>query len=358
MAEIIRLGARGSGSRAAAYQAPGQRRAALAGLFAASRRSPDDVFWLKENAELLNIYECTGSGPGAEGLAHWAGVYDGIGAQMRFFPQYYRFLLSICLDLEDLGAGGSTGETLADWVRKAGLPEAELSDLQRAEAGRLLARRGAGPGITGALRERLMRFASRPETFALPNKKAAYELTHIVFYLSEYGRQDPGLAPEVLISLEYTGILAFLEQNSDLLAEVCIALRQAGQLPPAPWEDWLERQAHQFVLLPGRPGQQDDYHDFFVCNWLMAASGRAAFVQGVPEGPALVRAAAPRAGVLGVLSRQLYGMGGSRCGDWQVMRGTLVEAAGEAGAEILEAASACPSFEAFFEEFARAGAAA
>lgn len=358
MAEIIRLGARGAGTRAAAYQSPEQSRAALAGLFAGCRRAPEDVFWLKENAELLNIYECTGSGPGAEGLAHWAGVYEGIEAQMRFFPQYYRFLLSICLDLEDLGVGGSTGEALAEWVRKAGLPEAELSDLQRAEAERLLARRGAGEGITADLRTRLMQFAARPETFALPNKKAAYELTHIVFYLSEYGRQDPGLTPEVLTSLEYTGILAFLEQNSDLLAEVCIALRQAGQVPPAPWEDWLERQAHQFVLLPGDAGQGDDYHDFFVCNWLMASSGRAAFVQGVPRGPAAVRAAAPRTGVLGALSRQLFQMGGSRSGDWHVMRPPLQEAVGEEGAALLEAASASPAFERFFEGFARAGAAA
>ena len=36
------------------------RRAALLASFAQHRRFGDDVFWLKENAELLNIMECTG----------------------------------------------------------------------------------------------------------------------------------------------------------------------------------------------------------------------------------------------------------------------------------------------------------
>lgn len=357
MADIVHLQTTGPHSRAPAYQNGTQRRAALAGLFARRRRAPDDVFWLKENAELLNIFECTGTGPGAAGLEPLAAFYAGVEERIRFFPQYYRFLLSICLDLEDLGMPGGKGAALAHWVRKEGLAEAELSDLQRAEAERLLARRGAGLGAGCALRGRLMRFISRPDTFALPNKKAAYELTHIVFYLSEYGRRDPGLGPAALTSLEFAGILAFLEQNSDLLAEVCIALRQAGKLPPAQWEDWLERQAHQFVLQPGS-GRCDAYHDYFVCNWLMAAAGRESFVQPVPDGPAEVVCGGPRAGVLGALSRHLFGLGRRRSGDWHAMRPGLEDALGEAGAALLAAASASPSFERFFEGFARAGAAA
>lgn len=32
-------------------------------------------------------------------------------------------------------------------------------------------------------------------------------------------------------SLNFVGILAYLDQNADLLAEVCIALGYAGQVP-------------------------------------------------------------------------------------------------------------------------------
>ena len=37
-----------------------ERTPALIRCFAEHRRIMDDVFWLKENAELLNILECTG----------------------------------------------------------------------------------------------------------------------------------------------------------------------------------------------------------------------------------------------------------------------------------------------------------
>jgi hypothetical protein len=91
--------------------------------------------------------------------------------------------------------------------------------------------------IDAGLNDRLLHFINCAETFALPNKKAAYELTHIVFYLSEYGRRDPHLDNRAIQSLNFVGILAYLDQNADLLAEVCIALRYAGQAPSKIWED-------------------------------------------------------------------------------------------------------------------------
>jgi hypothetical protein len=60
------------------------------------------------------------------------------------------------------------------------------------EAQRLMARRDMAPkGEDATLEDRARYFMGRSDTFALPNKKAAYELTHLVFYLSEYGRCDP-----------------------------------------------------------------------------------------------------------------------------------------------------------------------
>ena len=205
-----------------------QRLAQHAALFAADRRAEEDVFWLKENAEYLNIINAAGcADEAAEVIEIYSDVYDRIDARLGDYPQYYRFLLSICLDLEDLGATGSKGLSMCDWVRGQDLAGAELSDLQRAEANRLLSRRGmAAPDP--ALSMRLHRFINRTVTFAVPNRKAAYELTHIVFYLSDYGQRDPGISGEALQSLTYAGLLAYLDQNYDLLAEVCIALRYAG----------------------------------------------------------------------------------------------------------------------------------
>ena len=85
------------------------RQAALLATFAQHRRFGDDVFWLKENAEALNVLECTGAELGAEALSVHGGFYEGIEKRMGFFPQYYRFLLSMCLDLEDLGVPGAKG---------------------------------------------------------------------------------------------------------------------------------------------------------------------------------------------------------------------------------------------------------
>ena len=109
------------------------------------------------------------------------------------FAQYYRFYLSIFFDLEDMGLKVDVSGQMCVWVAAQGLAEAELSDLQFGEVSRLLARRGTKVFIDLGLDDRLRQFINRSATFALPNKKTAYELTHIVFYLSEYGRRDPNL---------------------------------------------------------------------------------------------------------------------------------------------------------------------
>lgn len=334
------------------------RRSAIIAGFAQHRRFGDDVFWLKENAELLNILECTATEIEDHALAPHEPFYDSLENRMGFFPQYYRFLLSICLDLEDLGMPGNKGEALAEWVSRQGLPEAEMSDLQRAEARRLLARRGvrtraADPGLD----RRLHAFIDRSETFAMPNKKAAYELTHIVFYLSEYGRRAPCLSERALTSLEFAGILAYLDQNADLLAEICVALRYAGTEPPRLWEDWLERETRAFLVDCGpQAALSDDYHEYFVCNWLMALAGRAHFDARVEPARMAFNRARSWAGPLRQMSQSLFEMQDRRNADWTQMRARLTGALSETGHEILCEAEACSDkFDAFFAGFARAG---
>ena len=338
-------------------QSAAERSAALVASFAHHRRFGDDVFWLKENAELLNILECTGADLGPDALAPHQGFYDQVEKRLGFFPQYYRFLLSICLDLEDLGMPGDKGEALAQWVQAQELPEAELSDLQRAEARRLLARRGVRAlDWDIGLEDRLRRFVNRSETFAMPNKKAAYELTHIVFYLSEYGRRDPKLDLAAITSLEYAGILAYLDQNADLLAEICVALRYAGQTPSQIWEDWLQREVHRFDVAEGSQADPvDDYHDYFVCNWLMAMSGRDSFVKPAVADCMSFTRAAPYAAPLRDMSEAMFRLEGARSEDWQAMRPHLENALSEIGHDILtEAQMSSDKFEGFFAGFARA----
>ena len=48
-------------------------------------------------------------------------------------------------------------------------------------------------------------------------------------YLFEYGRRDPNLACGAVQSLNRLGIIPYLDQNADLLADNRIALRFAGQ---------------------------------------------------------------------------------------------------------------------------------
>ena len=334
-----------------------QRLAALAVCFCEKRRFGDDVFWLKENAELVNILETSGLTLPDEALDTYLGFYNQVRDRLAFFPQYYRFLLGITLDLEDLGLPGDVGEALVAFADDAGLAETELSDLQRGEARRLMGRRGRRPLAWDAgLDDRLRRFAARPATFALPNKKAAYELTHIVFYLSEYGRRSPDLPEDAVTSLEFAGLLAFLDQNADLLAEICVALRFAGRTPPATWEDWLDREARAFDIVEGPTAEvRDDYHDYFVTQWHRALRGQSAF----DAAPGATRAAFVRQGrqpgPLRAMSECMFRLGPRRSTDWHSMRDTVAGALGMAEQDVLLAAEASVNnFDVFFHDFSRA----
>ena len=334
-----------------------ERTAAMIDCFAGQRRIVDDVFWLKENAELLNILECTGQRPDRGDLEPHAAFYNALPERLVFFPQYYRFLLSIGLDLEDLGMEGTQMERLCAWVSAQDLPEAELSDLQRAEARRLLARRGVGTRVSDTgLDDRLRAFINRADTFALPNKKAAYELTHIVFYLSEYGRCDPRLDKEALVSLEYAGILAHLDQNMDLLAEICVALRQAGQTPSAIWEHAVRVNLSAFdVVADDQNALSDHYHEYLVSTWATATLGADDSGAPLPVGRCLFWRPEAAVSVLRPMSAALMTLGAARNGDWEQMQGSVLDMMDENAATTLRVTlESSAGFADFFAAFARA----
>ncbi|MGJ8606143.1 MAG: DUF6902 family protein [Marivita sp.] len=333
------------------------RLGALLSCFSEHRRFVDDVFWLKENAEILNILESTGTKLGSDALDAYTGFYASVEKRMRFFPQYYRFFLGIVLDLEDLGMPGTEGEKLVHWACDQSLPQAELSDLQRTEAVRLLSRRGVTPnGDIHALEARARHFMARSDTFALPNKKAAYELTHLVFYLSEYGRRDPQIDDAAKRSLHFAGLLAFIEQNADLLAEICIAMRYAGETPPTLWTDWLKRETALFTVTEGQTvSVQDDYHEFLVCNWHQATIGEAAFVKSVLADRMRFDRSTGRATPMREMSEAMFNLDDARSGDWMSMRLQMEDALSpEAMTVLAQAETSSRHFADFFHGFARA----
>lgn len=333
-----------------------QRQSALLRSFAHHRRSPDDVFWLKENAEALNIL-CTGQAQlMPQALAVYEPFYASIEERLRFFPQYYRFLLSICLDLEDLGMPGSKGAALCRWAQQTDLAASELSDLQRAEAERLISRRETVQR-DAKLETRLRKFICHSETFALPNKKAAYELTHIVFYLSDYGRTCPVLSKAAATSLEYAGLLAYLDQDLDLLSEVCVALRFSGVTPSEIWEHWLAQEMRAFAVSPAPDGPKSDaYHEYLVSSWWAGLAGLEGFPGRSEPGSIEITRRGARRSALRKMSELMFHLGPDRSGDWRQMRAVLEDELEADQTNILQdAAQSSSNFGAFFEEFSRAG---
>lgn len=348
---------------------PKDRRATAIGAmirsFSALRRGPEDVFWLKENAELLSILVATKQDVPQSLLEAYAPFYDAAEEKLAFFPQYYRFILSIALDLEALGMSGSVAERLCHWAREQDLAGGETSDIQRQEAARLLARRGLSP-VSGPddAERRLRDFIAQPKRFALPNKKAAFELTHIVFYLSEYGRKDPQLDPTVQRSLENAGIVAFLDGNIDLLAEICVAMRYAGFNYVETWGQWIAHKVKDMDIDEQRDAQggpvpvADQYHEYLTANWFLGTRGDAIFagLEKLGQGGRLsFHRTRPASGALREMTMQLYRMGDTRAADWSEMRGRMDPALSDAARDHLDlAVQSASGFDAFFEDFARA----
>ncbi|SEM78716.1 hypothetical protein SAMN04488103_10276 [Gemmobacter aquatilis] len=352
MSNVVRFATHTRSPRAA--QAPGAL-APLLTSFAQHRRREGDAFWLKENAELLGILAACGTRLPDLALAVYQPFHDAIETQIAFYPQYYRMLLGLTLSLETLGLAGGKSAALAAWIVAQGWPESEVNDLQRAETRYLLARAGQvidEPGLDA----RLMRFLSRPAVFALPNPRAAYDLLHVIFYLSHYGQRPLDLPEPARLSLLHLGCLAHLEQNGDLLAEVCLALRFTGQPQPASWRAFCEAEASAFRVERGAcEDSSDAYHNYLVNQWLLSVNGATAFCEHFVAGPMRIRLDKPLISPLREWSQALLSLGEGRSADWPEMRircaphlsGRALELADQGAAD-------SPGFETFFAAFARA----
>ena len=101
------------------------------GSFARKRHNSLNFPFLKENGELLMIVKTSGYQVDAANLAAYHTFYQRAKKFCEFFPQYYRFILSITIDLEDLGMLGNVAEELCDLALKQKCFQFETSDLRR-----------------------------------------------------------------------------------------------------------------------------------------------------------------------------------------------------------------------------------
>ena len=239
----------------------GGRIEAMIKCFATQRRFGDDVFWLKENTELLTILYSSGLTVDPVLLALYREFNAGIEKRI-LFSTILPVLLSITQDLEALGLGRGKAVPLANLVDTQAVVSAELSNLQRAEAGRLLQRSGIQitPNKDG-LTERLHRFMNHSKTFAVPNKNASYELTHIIFISVSMVIKNLKLAVKRLFNSNFQGFGLCLIKMLIYFLKFCIAMRFAGCTPPQEWEAWIaEELADYHVSECANGAVQDHYH--------------------------------------------------------------------------------------------------
>jgi hypothetical protein len=231
---------------------------------------------------------------------------------------------------------------MCDSVAVQGLAETELSDLQCAEVSWLLARRGTKVSIDLGPDDRLRQFINCSATFALPNKKTAYELTHIVFYLSEYGHRDPNLDCGAVQSPKFLGIIPFVGQNADLLAENYIALRFAGQRPSPNWENWIVKTLSDFqVIKQPASATSDAFHEYLVSVWMSLRAKCDGMVQSVlGRRLEFTRGDVPT-GLLRNISNLLLDMYAEHSPDWEVMCPIVDQVIDEEGYGILEQGLEC-----------------
>lgn len=330
--------------------------AGLVDMFAHCRRGKHDPFWLKENAELVQILAATQASVTPSDLAPYEDFAAGVMKELRFFPQYYRLFLSIALDLDKMGLPNVPVQEMAEFIHKNALYDIELSDTHRSESFSLLARAGIdASSVDPTLNERLTRFFQNSKLFSLPNRRAAYDLFHIVFHKTDYGRREIEKDIALRLSLMNAGMVAWLEDNLDLLSEVVISLRLCGEDVPNVWADAITSSiSHmEFSTSHDNTPINDEYHQYFVMNWAASTIGKSSFGDMVPTGATLIRQGFARINALQELSMALFEMGETRQPDWAQTRWKLWKHLSYGARKKLEVLEEFEEFEGFFEEFSR-----
>lgn len=257
--------------------------------FAKARHDRLGFPFLKENGELLSLANSSNMLVEPRALDHYKDFYAQATLFNEHYPQYFRFTLRICLDLEDLGVSGNAGAILCQYVRDNSLIDFDTSDTRRLETLNLLARRltlnEAEIEHKSRLLDNIDRFIACPKSFSRMNKPFFYELTHIIFFLTDYGNQPWPLSESLLECLDYMGGLAFLDNDCDLLAEICVCYNYLNIACPDFWSQIVDENLAKLVIrydtdIKSTLNQStDEYHPYIVMNWQKAQKIQPCFTE-------------------------------------------------------------------------------
>ena len=154
--------------------------------------------------------------------------------------------------------------------------------------------------------------------------------------MSEYGRRDPKLDAGAIQFLNFVGIITYLDQNADLLAEICTALRFAGETPSQIWENCVLASLADFQVATNSASSiSDAYHEYFECSWLAATAKQDGKGQAVLGGCTQFQRVDVAVGPLRNISILLLKMDAERSHDWEVMRPIVEQEIDEKGYGIL-----------------------
>lgn len=254
----------------------------------AVKRNPVFSFpYLKENGELLSI--CVDSGfliePRAVEL--YVDFYKNAFKLTELYPQYYRFTLAMATDLEKVGMTGHESRKISRYVKENKLWQFDTSDTRKLETLSILQSKAPLIGESAKTYEGLIKrfdsFICNPDWYKKFNKPLFYDLTHIVFFLTDNGNKPLPLKNNVHVCLMYMGFLCLLDNDADLLSEVCICLRYINKKIPEYWDKFIQKNLegikvtyYESVSSAMNPAV-DEYHIYLVLNWYQALQNRTAF---------------------------------------------------------------------------------
>lgn len=254
----------------------------------AKKRNPILSFpFLKENGELLSIAMNSNALVEPRVLDLYADFYSHCLQFTKLYPQFYRFTLGMAADLEKAGMKGCESRKIFEYIKDLRLLYFDTSDTRKLETLTMFQHQAPlnaeDTDLHLSIIRRIDKLISNPEWFTKFNKPLFYELTHIIFFLTDYGNQALPLQNDALRCLKYMGVLCLLDNDGDLLAEVCICLNYMNVSVPEYWDKFLKDSLDQVrITYDGTVASTlnpavDEYHMFFVLNWYQAIQGRPSF---------------------------------------------------------------------------------
>ena len=254
----------------------------------AVKRNPKLSFpFLKENGELLRIVVDSGFLIDSRAINLYSDFYKSALQLTRHYPQYFRFIFGIVIDLEKGGMPGNESEKIAKYILDKELVLFDMCSTRKLETltmlqevislGRPLSE------IRKSIIEDVDRILSNPDLYAKFNKPLFYEITHIIFFLTGYGKTLLPLQNDVEACLINMGLLCLLDNDADLLAEICICLIYIGAEIPSYWDSFLQKSFEQVnisyheTVSSALNAAVDEYHVYFVLNWYQAVNNRPSF---------------------------------------------------------------------------------